>query len=96
MRTSILRSIGLGAIAAVGLLASAEVARAQVNSGMSCEKMWYERNAIYARYGHCFQTQRAIAVFGRGCFPPYGRLPRSEQAAVNEYIYWERAQGCPR
>jgi hypothetical protein len=62
--------------------------------GMSCGELWYARNAIYARNGYCFQTERAISTFGRGCFPPYGRVYGGEQRRLNDIMYWERIKGC--
>ena len=38
----------------------------------SCYELWKERNSIYADNGYCFKDAKAIAVFGRGCFPPTG------------------------
>ena len=79
------------AIATPGVVAPA---RAQDAGAMSCDQLWYARNAIYARNGYCFQTPRAQAVFGRGCFPPYGRLGGWEQERVQELQMWERRRGC--
>lgn len=67
---------------------------AQDYSGMSCDQLWYERNAIYAAKGYCFKTQRARNVFGRACFPPYGQLTPAETRRVNAIEQWERYQGC--
>jgi hypothetical protein len=64
-------------------------------AAQSCYDLWHERNAIYARNGYCFQTQRAIEEFGRGCFPPFGRLSGGEAARVREIQYWERRNDCP-
>ncbi|HHK73550.1 MAG TPA: YARHG domain-containing protein [Rhizobiales bacterium] len=61
---------------------------------MSCNDLWYARNAIYARNGHCFKTRRGRAAFGRGCFAPYGRLGRADQREVNRIQALERRQGC--
>jgi hypothetical protein len=61
---------------------------------MSCSQLWYERNAIFAQEGYCFQTPRAIRTFGRRCYPPYGRLNRWERDRVSEIKYWERVKGC--
>ena len=35
------------------LFVAAPAANAQ---GASCDRLWYERNKIYARNGYCFQT----------------------------------------
>ena len=61
---------------------------------MSCYQLWYERNSIFAEEGYCFRTRRAIRVFGRRCYPPYGRLTPWERERVNEILYWERVKGC--
>lgn len=63
-------------------------------AGDPCGGLWYERNAIYASAGHCFKTSQGIAQFGKGCFPPYGKLSSSQQARVNRIIAKERAFGC--
>jgi hypothetical protein len=68
---------------------------AQDASEMGCDELWSARNQIYARNGYCFQTDRAISVFGRGCFPPYGKVYGREQRRINEMLYWERVKGCP-
>lgn len=63
-------------------------------SNLTCGQLWYERNSIYARAGHCFRSRRAIRTFGRACFPPYGRLNAQWQNVVNEIRYFERRNGC--
>ncbi len=67
---------------------------ASIYAGMSCNDLWYERNAIYARNGHCFKSARGRATFGPGCFPPYGRLGRNDQREVAEIQKWEGISGC--
>ncbi|RCW24131.1 YARHG domain-containing protein [Ciceribacter lividus] len=67
---------------------------AQDYGRMSCDELWYERNAIYAAKGYCFKTDRVRSVFGRGCFPPFGKLTRSETRRVNLIEQWERYYGC--
>ena len=81
------------ALAALFALAPGK-AQAQI-SAYSCDALWHERNTIYARNGYCFQTERAIEQFGRGCFPPFGRLSGREADRVHEIQYWEREKGCP-
>lgn len=76
------------------MLAMGAAAPAAAQSGMTCEQLWYERNAIYAAKGFCFKTQRARNVFGRACFPPYGQLTPAEQRRVNNIEQWEVYQGC--
>jgi hypothetical protein len=60
----------------------------------SCRGLWLERNRVYAQAGYCFQSPDAIAVFGRGCFPPYGRLSRDDKCYVDAIQALERRQGC--
>lgn len=81
---------------ATGILtgASSSMAVARDAASMSCGELWHARNAIYARNGYCFQTPRARATFGRGCFPPYGELGGWERDRVNQLQYWERERGC--
>jgi YARHG domain len=60
----------------------------------SCYELWKERNSIYADNGYCFKDAKAIAVFGRGCFPPYGRLKALDKGLVAEVESWEHRKGC--
>jgi hypothetical protein len=69
-------------------------ALAQEAADLSCGELWYKRNEIYARNGYCFETERARAVFGAGCFAPYGRLSGWEKRRVRELQMWERRRGC--
>jgi hypothetical protein len=94
MWTKICGYMYLGAVVVVGLTTSAQIVNAQGYANLSCGQLWYERNRIFADYGYCFQTPQTIEAFGRGCFPPYGRLSRSAQARVNAITYWERRKGC--
>lgn len=61
---------------------------------MSCAQLWYERNAIFARHGYCFKTQRGINAFGKGCTPPYGKIPGNLKKVVKEIQGYERRNGC--
>jgi hypothetical protein len=69
-------------------------AGAQDFASQSCGQLWHARNAVFAEFGHCFKTPQAISAFGRGCFPPFGKLPASAQARVDNIISWERRKGC--
>ena len=89
--TALTAFVALGSIA--GPMAPTPVA-AQNLSQLSCGQLWYERNAIFARYGHCFQTEQAINTFGRAYFPPYGKLPPNAQSRVHEITAWDRRKGC--
>lgn len=86
--------IATGALLAVTATMIFGAGQAHAYSQLSCGQLWYERNAIFARYGHCFQTPQAIATFGRRCYPPYGQLPPHARVRVNEIIAWERRKGC--
>ncbi|MDH7795270.1 MULTISPECIES: YARHG domain-containing protein [unclassified Beijerinckia] len=79
------------ALAVATVILPAATAQAQ-----SCGQLWYQRNAVYAEAGYCFQTQRARAEFGENCFPPYGRLSPRQQAQVNAVQRQEDLRGCPR
>ena len=59
-----------------------------------CDQLWQARNGIFAEAGHCFKSSRAIAVFGRRCYPPYGRLSAAQQARVNSIVAEESRLGC--
>lgn len=79
---------------ALGALCAPVPAMAQNPAYMNCSDLWYSRNEIYARNGYCFNTDRAKAVFGAGCFPPYGKLSGNDQAMVSDIQSWERRKGC--
>lgn len=91
-RRAVLAIIVAGVPLSGGLI---EPAQAQ-SSAMTCDQLWYARNAIYAREGYCFTTERGRAVFGAGCFPPFGRLTPGEQDQVHAFQFWEREKGCPQ
>ena len=69
-------------------------AQGQSLRGLSCDELWYARNAIFADKGYCFKTRRARSVFGAACFPPYGRLSGAEQRQVDRIRNRERQLGC--
>jgi YARHG domain len=60
----------------------------------TCERLWYNRTAIYARRGKCFKDERALKVFGQRCFSPYGKLTFRDQRRVNNIARQERRMGC--
>ena len=68
---------------------------AEALGGDRCADLWQRRNSIYASFGYCFRTPRAMAAFGRGCFPPYGRLPRDAAREVARLQALEARLGCP-
>jgi YARHG domain len=86
--------VATAAFAALGTFGGSSPANAQNYRQMSCEALWYARNQIYANYGYCFKTRRAIREFGRGCHPPFGRLPPRAQEEVDEIQHWERRNDC--
>jgi hypothetical protein len=79
------------AVSGVGILSSAQ---AQPARGMSCDQLWRMRNAIYARAGHCFLTDRGRATFGDECRAPFGRLSGADAREVQRIRRMERANGC--
>lgn len=85
----------LAATALVGICSTALAQGEDRYRDMSCRELWHERNAIYARNGYCFRTARAIAVFGRGCYPPYGRLSPRERERVARISRREARLDCP-
>lgn len=87
---------GLGAASAVTGMTASTPAQAQDASQMSCSQLWYARNKIYADHGFCFKSDRAIRVFGAGCFAPYGRISAAWKERVDDLQYWEARRGCPR
>jgi hypothetical protein len=86
------RAVALGAFLAASTLATS--ALAQNYRDYSCEDLWYARNSIYAENGFCFKTDRARETFGRGCFPPYGKLNREEKRLVATIQMWEQRKYC--
>ena len=40
------------------------------------------------------QSQRARAIFGPGCIPPFGKLAPEEAREVSALQSWERRRGC--
>jgi len=81
-------------IAAAISCAGTSQAVAQSYRHMSCDELWYARNAIYADNGYCFETRRARRAFGRSCFPPYGELSGPDRREVAAIQRWERRKGC--
>ena len=63
-------------------------------AGLSCDKLWYERNKIFADAGYCFNSERGIAAFGNRCYPPYGELPAHKREVVREIRHYESVKGC--
>ncbi|MBI4723849.1 MAG: YARHG domain-containing protein [Rhodomicrobium sp.] len=78
--------------------AAVSQAAAQDYESLSCGDLWYRRNAIYARNGYCFKTDRGIRVFGNaGCrFYSEGDVPMSgaERRRVQIIRSIERQKGC--
>lgn len=94
MLQSVSKIIVAGLVAATAVVSIAAPAAAQNYSGYNCYDLWYERNAIYAQQGYCFQTRRAQQVFGTGCFPPYGQLAPFQRRLVAQIQFEERRRGC--
>jgi hypothetical protein len=98
MSRKALMRVALAALTTVAIQAGATAvsggAQAQGYHEMSCEELWYARNRIYAEKGYCFNSSRARAVFGRACFPPYGRLNRWEREEIGRIKRWEGRRDC--
>ena len=60
----------------------------------SCDRLWFERNEMYADAGYCFKTPRARAAFGPRCYPPFGELSPGAQRRANALKAEEAALGC--
>lgn len=60
-----------------------------------CEALWRARNAIFANKGYCFESPEGQAAFGKGCFPPYGKLTPAEEADVQRIKDVEAHRQCP-
>jgi hypothetical protein len=65
----------------------------------SCDDLWYARNLIWDRYGYCFQTERAISVFGNeNCNAGLQRgaiaLADQDRDAVDRIAAEEARLGC--
>ena len=96
-----MKPLSMMALIALSIVAVAASARAgddeggtDYYAGLSCEQLWYERNAIYARHGYCFKDPRAIARFGTDCRPPYGVLPSHLGGIVENIRALEKRRGC--
>lgn len=88
-------------IGSAGALLDASFSSAAAEDGLSyasCGDLWYRRNAIFARNGYCFKTDRAIRAFGNeGCrFYVEGDVPlsRGERGQVEYIRSLESRRGC--
>ena len=68
-------------------------------AGLSCDALWLQRNAIFARNGYCFRGARGQRAFGNeGCRQGLSAadIPLSavERAEVDRLVAAERRQGC--
>lgn len=68
--------------------------------GPNCEFLWQMRNAIFARHGYCFKTEKGKAVFGNeGCrYNEIESMPLNEieRANVATIARAERMKSCTR
>ncbi|WP_238364970.1 caspase family protein [Mesobacterium pallidum] len=67
--------------------------------GTSCDALWYERNAYFARHGYCFTSARGKAAFpNAGCNPALAAadvpLSTAERAALDRIRAREAQMGC--
>jgi len=94
MWKSLISKTLVAAVLVTSVVVGAGPASADPYANWSCSKLWYARNSIYADFGYCFETKKAINVFGYVCHPPYGKLPKWAQKKVNKIKYWENVKGC--
>lgn len=87
----------LSILALVGIFGTSQAA-AEDYWSLSCGDLWYQRNAIFARNGYCFKTDRALRVFGNDncryeveADVPMSRAERQEIEVIREV---ERRKGC--
>ena len=59
-----------------------------------CDGLWRARNAIFAKAGYCFSTPEAQALFGKGCFPPFGKLTPDQESVVQRIRDLEATSNC--
>lgn len=65
----------------------------------SCDALWHQRNAIFARNGYCFQSARGKRAFSNdGCLKgvPASSIPltQGEKAEVARLLQQEQLQNC--
>jgi hypothetical protein len=81
-------------LAGVITIASAGGAFAQ-----NCDRLWYERNAIYKNAGYCFKTAHAIQTFGNaGCrYDVEARVPltHEQELRIAAIVREEQGLRCP-
>ena len=75
------------------------VSQSRTSAPKTCDSLWHDRNAIFARNGYCFQGARGRAAFSNtGCLQgvPAGeiRLTQSERSQVESIVLQEKAMGC--
>ncbi len=64
-----------------------------------CDRLWLQRNAVFARNGYCFQSARGRAAFSNaGCLQGVaaGDIPMSDadKREIDRLLAQERAQQC--
>lgn len=65
------------------------------SSGPTCDDLWWERNAIFNRYGYCFRTARGKNAFDNSdCFTSNPSLSSADTSRVNEIKRQEARMGC--
>lgn len=67
----------------------------QTTRGPSCDDLWWERNAIFNRYGYCFKTARGRNAFDNSdCFTSNPSLSSADTSRVNQIKRQESRMGC--
>lgn len=71
---------------------------AQVSQGPTCDDLWHARNAIWARYGYCFTSERGKAAFGTTCSRDQAQvqamMSSDDRAQVETLLGQEAGMGC--
>lgn len=66
--------------------------------GLSCQNLWYVRNAIYDSHGYCFKTPAGQAEFDNSdCYEEDASMlqfNRHERANIDRIVRVEREKGC--
>lgn len=80
-------------------LTSEAAVPASGTAAVTCDRLWHQRNAIFARRGYCFQSARGQSTFGNtGCLQgvPAAQIPLTslERGEVSSLLEREQAMGC--
>jgi Domain of unknown function (DUF4424)/YARHG domain len=69
-------------------------------AALTCNQLWYQRNSIFKAAGYCFQSARAISIFGKAActYKNVSDVPLSDRdrQVINIIQQAERMKHCPR